>query len=83
MRTNAMRRLWILLLAAAWVMVTAARADAYIGPGAGVSVLGTVAAFIGAVIFAIVGFVWYPLKRLMNALRRARRPADEHEPSVP
>jgi len=39
-------------------------ADAYIGPGAGIGVIGTVIALIGAVILAIIGFVWYPIKRL-------------------
>jgi hypothetical protein len=54
-------------------MVLMARpAYAYIGPGAGVSVLGTVFAFLGAVLFAIVGFVWYPLKRLIIAIRGLR-----------
>ena len=41
-------------------------ADAYVGPGLGV---GAIAAFFGAVLavlLAIVGVVWYPLKRLLN-----------------
>jgi hypothetical protein len=44
---------------------------AYIGPGAGISVIGTAVAFIGSLIFAIVGFVWYPLKRLLGIMRRS------------
>lgn len=39
---------------------------AYIGPGAGLSAIGTVFALIGAVFFLIVGFVWYPFKRLLK-----------------
>lgn len=38
---------------------------AYIGPGAGIGAIGTVLALIGAVLLAIVGFVWYPVKRLI------------------
>lgn len=38
--------------------------QAYIGPGAGLSAIGTVLAFLAAVVLAIVGFVWYPIKRL-------------------
>jgi uncharacterized membrane protein len=64
------------------VIVTATRAEAYIGPGAGVSVLGTVAAFIGAVFFAIVGFVWYPIKRLLIAIRGMKRAKDDRQPST-
>jgi type VI protein secretion system component VasK len=40
-------------------------AEAYIGPGAGISVIGTVIALIGAVLLAIIGFIWYPMKRLL------------------
>lgn len=39
---------------------------AYVGPGLGV---GAIAAFLGAVLavlLAIVGVVWYPLKRFLN-----------------
>ena len=46
-----------------------AAAAAYIGPGAGLSVIGTVFAFVSAVAFMLVGFVWYPVKRLLAALR--------------
>ncbi|SMH53353.1 hypothetical protein [Maritimibacter sp. HL-12] len=39
-------------------------AQAYIGPGAGLTALGTVLALVLALGLAIIGFVWYPLKRL-------------------
>ena len=41
-------------------------AHAYIGPGAGLSVIGTLVAVIGAFLLLIVGFVWYPVKRLLG-----------------
>ena len=41
-------------------------AFAYIGPGAGISAIGTAIALIAALLLAIVGFFWYPLKRLMG-----------------
>ena len=40
---------------------------AYIGPGAGLGAIGILIAIIVAVILLIVGFVWYPVKRLMRA----------------
>jgi membrane associated rhomboid family serine protease len=40
---------------------------AYIGPGAGIGALGTIAAVLGAIILMIVGFVWYPIKRLLRS----------------
>ena len=49
-------------------------AAAYVGPGAGISVIGTAIAFVGALVFAILGFVWYPLKRLVATVKgRASR----------
>jgi len=45
-------------------------ADAYVGPGAGVSVIGAALALVGGAVLAIVGFVWYPVKRLILRYRR-------------
>jgi hypothetical protein len=45
-------------------------ASAYIGPGAGISAIGTAFALLGAILFAVVGFVWYPVKRLLKRRRR-------------
>lgn len=56
-----------LLLAA---VLTPSLAQAYIGPGAGVSAIGAALALLAAVFFAIVGIIWYPAKRLIRAMRR-------------
>ena len=48
------------------------RAEAYIGPGAGISAIGTVVALLGAILLAIVGFIWYPIKRLLLKFRKKR-----------
>ena len=58
-----------LLVAVSGVLFTPSGADAYIGPGAGITVVGTVVAFLAAIAFAIVGFVWYPIKRLLASSR--------------
>ena len=50
-------------------------AQAYIGPGAGLGAIGTLFALIGAVFLAIVGFVWYPVKRLLR--RRSSPPVED------
>ena len=55
-----------LILAA---VLTPSLAQAYIGPGAGISAIGAALALLAAVFFAIVGFVWYPVKRLLKAMR--------------
>lgn len=45
---------------------------AYIGPGAGITAIGTVVAFIGAILLAIVGFIWYPIKRMLKKRKEQR-----------
>ena len=54
-------------LAVAAVVVAAPHtAHAYIGPGAGITAIGTVIALVGVVVLGVVGFVWYPIKRLLR-----------------
>lgn len=39
---------------------------AYIGPGTGLSAIGAFLACLAGVIVAILGFLWYPIKKLLN-----------------
>lgn len=55
-------------------VMLAPAAQAYVGPGAGLTALGTVVALILALALAVVGFVWYPLKRVLK--RRRDTPSD-------
>ncbi len=52
-------------------------AHAYIGPGAGLSAIGTFVAMVGAFLLLIVGFVWYPVKRLFRSLKASKDTQDE------
>ena len=54
---------------------------AYIGPGAGISAIGTVVAFIGAILLAIVGFIWYPIKRLLGKMKKKDKSDQETKQS--
>jgi hypothetical protein len=45
---------------------------AYIGPGAGIAAIGTVIALIGGILIAIVAFIWYPIKRLLEKIKKKR-----------
>ena len=58
------------IFCAAWLAPAAAHA--YIGPGAGISAIGSLLVLIAVVLLSIVGFVWYPVKRLMKNRRTAR-----------
>lgn len=68
-----MLRLIVFLLV--WLLPGAAHA--YIGPGAGISAIGSLLALFAAVLLAIVGFVWYPVKRLRRKRNEARAKAKE------
>jgi hypothetical protein len=72
------RHAFVPMLVAAFL--AAQPALAYVGPGAGVTAIGTVLALIGAAFLAVVGFVWYPLKRLLARRRPAERPASAAAP---
>ena len=50
----------------AYLALPVANAFAYIGPGAGLSALGSLLSLVSAIGLAIVGFVWYPVKRLLR-----------------
>jgi len=54
------------------LVLTPAMAHAYVGPGLGMGAIGSAFALIGAVFMGIVGFIWYPIKRLLKAFRKPK-----------
>jgi hypothetical protein len=71
-------------LVALYVSITPGIAHAYIGPGGGVSAVGAFIALLGTIIFMIIGFLWYPIKRIRRALlskRTDRRLAPTQSPA--
>ncbi len=50
------------------LVLTSQPAMAYVGPGAGLSAIGSILAFLGVVFLIIVGFFWYPFKRMIARL---------------
>ena len=51
---------------------------AYIGPGPGLSAIGSFLALFLAVFVAIFGFIWYPFKRLLRG-KKANKTEAENE----
>jgi len=49
-------------------------AFAYIGPGSGLSAIGAFLAMIVGVFVAILGFFWYPIKRLFGGKKKSNEP---------
>jgi uncharacterized oligopeptide transporter (OPT) family protein len=72
LRIRALRALVAGLVLAVVVVGPAA---AYVGPGAGLTAIGALLAVIATLFLAVVGFIWYPVKRLL----RQRRPAWDSE----
>lgn len=70
-----MRRISVLSLAMAATMLLTSpeSAAAYVGPGAGLTVIGAALAFIGSIVLGIVGFIWYPMKRIFRARAKKDR----------
>ena len=54
-------------------------AQAYVGPGLGLSSIGAILALLAAVFFAIVGFIWYPVKRLRQKRKGEKATPDSGE----
>lgn len=50
---------------------------AYTGPGAGLGAVGPAVALIGAVVLVVIGFVWYPVKRLTRRWKAPRAPRED------
>lgn len=50
-------------------------ADAYVGPGLGVGLLGAILGVLAGLFLGAVGVVWYPLKRLLRRRKRPERAA--------
>ena len=65
------------LAAALFVGLIPLQAFAYVGPGAGLSAIGSILALVAAVFLALVGFIWYPLKRLLRRNKKQELEASE------
>lgn len=50
---------------------------AYVGPGTGLAVIGAALAFVAGILMGVLGFIWYPLKRVYRALAHTGEPAPE------
>lgn len=60
-------RFFVSLLLASFLPLTA---SAYIGPGAGLGAIVVTVAVILGVLLLLVGFLWYPLKRLVSGRKK-------------
>lgn len=61
-----------LAVALAAGLLTPSLAWAYVGPGAGLTVIGSLVAVAAAVLIALVGLVLFPVRLLMKKMRAAK-----------
>lgn len=52
-------------------------AAAYVGPGLGLGVIGVIVGVVVTVLLAILGLVWYPLKRLFKKGKPKKKQQDQ------
>jgi hypothetical protein len=55
--------------------LAAGPAHAYLGPGLGLGIIGTIIGVVAAIVLTLFGLVWYPLKRMFG-----KKPANANEP---
>jgi hypothetical protein len=70
-----MPKFFFLVLMTAAVALAPSSAFAYVGPGAGLSALGSLVSLLAAAGLAVLGFVWYPIRRLLRRIRGGKQPA--------
>lgn len=51
-------------------------AHAYVGPGAGLGMIGSLLAVVGAMLLSILGLILWPLRMLKQRRRAKRSPSD-------
>jgi hypothetical protein len=59
--------------------MSAGTAHAYIGPGLGAGVIGTVLGILGSIFLALGAVLYYPVKRFMRRRREAREIASNQD----
>lgn len=57
------------LAVAVFLLSLATSAEAYVGPGMGLGVVAAVVGFLTAILLALAGMVWYPVKRMLRGKR--------------
>ncbi|NHZ69808.1 MAG: hypothetical protein GWP20_01070, partial [Thermotogales bacterium] len=71
--TNLIARVGVMTLL---MLAISGPANAYLGPGGVISGIGSLLALVAAVLVAIIGFLWFPIKRMIKRNRGMKNTAD-------
>jgi hypothetical protein len=69
-RRRCLRRPWLATSLIGLLYCCSGVVSAYVGPGSGLSAIGALFAVCGALLFGVIGLIWYPFKRLLQYLKR-------------
>jgi uncharacterized membrane protein YdjX (TVP38/TMEM64 family) len=69
-----LRRIAAISLLVALLLGQPVTAFAYVGPGAGLSIVGSLLALLAAIVIGVFGFIWYPVRRVLR--KRKQRQAE-------
>jgi O-antigen/teichoic acid export membrane protein len=70
-----MRLIFLILLISVFLIDNA---YAYVGPGLGLGAIGAFVGVVVAVLLAIVGVIWYPLKRMLRKFKAAKADTNQN-----
>ena len=73
------RSVGVPLAALLLLSLSASPAAAYVGPGAGLTLIGSLLAVVAAVLIAVIGLVLFPLRLLMKKMKAAKTQSDGAE----
>ncbi len=61
---------YFILLIFAFILLDPNMAQAYIGPGLGAGTVAIILGFFGSIFLALFAVLWYPLKRIIQKIKR-------------
>lgn len=82
MSQNSIRYIPLKILALLLLLTVSPTVLAYIGPGAGISVLGSLLGILGTIVLAIGAIILWPLRKLIKRRKLARQGADNPKASI-
>jgi hypothetical protein len=77
-----LRRVASVTIVVALILGQPETAAAYVGPGAGLSIVGSLLAFLAAIVIGVFGFIWFPIRRYLRKRKQASERRSEEADSA-
>lgn len=69
--TNSLRSFIVLILLLFLILMVPSTTLAYIGPGAGISVLGSLLGILGTIVIAVSAILFWPIRKVIRRRKQA------------